>query len=485
MKRHLVMITALCWVSLRLLAQTHQHRPANPPAAPTPDTTQQQPQPAQPAPMPGMQMSPTQQTAQTSGSALTLEQLEQMAIEHNPTLQQAEVELRAAEARKRQAGLYPNPTVGYQGEQIRGGSFNGGEQGAFVQQDIVLGGKLGAAKNVFEQERKQSEVEREEQRLRVTNGVTLAYYQSLAAQETVALRTRLLKVAQDAVQTSKQLFNVGQSDQPDVLQAEVEAEQAELALVAAQQNQQQRWKSLAAVIGNPELPFSSLAGNLEDVPELDPQQWLHALLTDSPAVKIAQLGIARAEAQLTRARKEPVPDLQLRGGLEQNNEVMENGHPVGLQGFAEVGVRIPLFNRNQGNIQAAKANVERARWETQRVQLLLRERLAPSVKNYLTAKTAVDRYRNQMIPRAEKAYSLYLQKYNSMAAAYPQVLIAQRTLFQLHAEYVNALETLWTNTVVLKGFMLTDGLEAPTPPGEIDRPIRETNVPVGSNMSSR
>ena len=81
MKRHLVMITALCWVSLRLLAQTHQHRPANPPAAPTPDTTQQQPQPAQPAPMPGMQMSPTQQTAQTSGSALTLEQLEQMAIE--------------------------------------------------------------------------------------------------------------------------------------------------------------------------------------------------------------------------------------------------------------------------------------------------------------------------------------------------------------------------------------------------------------------
>jgi len=428
---------------------------------------------------------PNQQTPQASGPALTLEQLEQIAFEHNPTLKQAEAELRAAEARKRQAGLYPNPTVGYQGEQIRGGSFNGGEQGAFVQQDIVLGGKLAAAKNVFEQERRQAEVEREEQRLRVTNGVTLAYYQSLAAQETVALRTRLLKVAQDAVQTSKQLFNVGQSDQPDVLQAEVEEQQADLALVAAQQNQQQRWKTLAAVVGNPELPFSPLAGNLEDIPELDPQQWLQALLTESPAVKIAQLGITRAEAQVTRARKEPVPDLQLRGGLEQNNEVMENGRAVGLQGFAEVGVRIPLFNRNQGNIEAAKANVERAKLETQRVQLLLRERLAPTVQNYLTAKTAVDRYRNQMIPRAEKAYSLYLQKYNSMAAAYPQVLIAQRTLFQLRADYISALETLWGTTVVLKGFMLTDGLEAPTPPGEIDRPIRETNVPIGNSMSPR
>jgi outer membrane protein, heavy metal efflux system len=433
-----------------------------------------------------MPSGPNQPTAQSSPPALTLEQLEQMAFDRNPTLKQADAEVRAAEGRKRQAGLYPNPTIGYQGEQIRGGSFHGGEQGAFVEQDIVLGGKLGAAKNAFEQERKQAEVERQEQRLRVTNGVTIAYYQSLAAQETVALRTRLLKLAQDAVETSKQLFNVGQSDQPDVLQAEIEAEQAELALVAAQQNQQQRWKALAAMVGNPGLPFSLLAGSLEDAPELDPEQWLGALLTDSPAVKISQLGVTRAESALNRARREPIPDLQLRGGLEQNRELLEpSGRPVGLQGFAEVGVRIPLFNRNQGNIQAAKANVERAKLETQRVQLLLRERVAPTVQNYLTAKTAVDRYRNQMIPRAEKAYALYLEKYNSMAAAYPQVLIAQRTLFQLRTDYVNALETLWVNSVALKGFMLTDGLEAPTPPSEIDRPIRETNVPTGNNMSPR
>jgi cobalt-zinc-cadmium efflux system outer membrane protein len=486
-KRHLTMIAVLCWVSLRLLAQPQPGQATSSPAArPTPDATQQplRPQTGQPAEK--MPSGPNQPTAQSSPPALTLEQLEQMAFDRNPTLKQADAEVRAAEGRKRQAGLYPNPTIGYQGEQIRGGSFHGGEQGAFVEQDIVLGGKLGAAKNAFEQERKQAEVERQEQRLRVTNGVTIAYYQSLAAQETVALRTRLLKLAQDAVETSKQLFNVGQSDQPDVLQAEIEAEQAELALVAAQQNQQQRWKALAAMVGNPGLPFSLLAGSLEDAPELDPEQWLGALLTDSPAVKISQLGVTRAESALNRARREPIPDLQLRGGLEQNRELLESsGRPVGLQGFAEVGVRIPLFNRNQGNIQAAKANVERAKLETQRVQLLLRERVAPTVQNYLTAKTAVDRYRNQMIPRAEKAYALYLEKYNSMAAAYPQVLIAQRTLFQLRTDYVNALETLWVNSVALKGFMLTDGLEAPTPPSEIDRPIRETNVPTGNNMSQR
>ena len=172
MKTHLVTLVALSLVSLQLVAQNHQHQQTNPPSASaTPAPAQpQQPQGRQQTGMPGMEMgAQSQQPVQPSGPALTLEQFQQMASEHNPTLKQAEAELRAAEGRKRQAGLYPNPTIGYQGEQIRGGSFRGGEQGAFVQQDIVLGGKLGAAKNVFEQERRQAEVEREEQRLRVTN----------------------------------------------------------------------------------------------------------------------------------------------------------------------------------------------------------------------------------------------------------------------------------------------------------------------------
>lgn len=453
-------------------------------------------QPATPShTMPGMNLPPSQQqmpgmdmgqARQPTGPVLRLEDLEQMGIKNNPTLRQAEAEVLAAQGRQRQAGLYPNPTIGYQGEQIRGGSFRGGEQGAFIQQDIVLGGKLGAARNVFEQERKQAEAEREEQKLRILNGIRLAYYQALAAQETVSLRASLLKLAQDAVQTAKQLLNVGQADQPDVLQAEVEADQADLALSAAQQNQQRVWKSLAAVVGNPGLPFSQLAGNLEDVPNLAPEEWLHKLLTESPAVKIARLSVARAETQLIRAKKEPIPDLQLRAGIEQNRELLESsGQPVGLQGFAEIGIRIPLFNRNQGNVEAAKASIERAKQETMRVELLLRERLAPTVQNYLTAKLAVDRYRNQMIPRAQRAYELYLSKYNSMTASYPQVLIAQRTLFQLKADYVAALESAWVNSIALKGFMLTDGLEAPTSPSEIDRPVRETNLPTASSGAQR
>jgi cobalt-zinc-cadmium efflux system outer membrane protein len=415
---------------------------------------------------------------------ITLEELQQMALQNNPTLAQSAANIRAAEGRRKQSGLYPNPTVGYQGEEIRGGSFRGGEQGFFVQQDIVMGGKLGLNRKIFEQEKKQAETEADEQKLRVLTNVRMSYIQVLAAQQTLELRQSLSKLAQDAVDTSHQLANVGQADAPDVLEAEVEAQQADLAVTMAEQNQQRVWKELAAVVGNRRLPLTRLKGNLEETASVNPDELVENIVNESPVVKIADLGVKRAEAGLARAKREPVPDLQLRGGMQQNRELSEtSGQPVGLQGFAEVGVQIPIFNRNQGNIAASKADLERAHREVERVKLVLRERAARVVQNYTFSQTAVERYKNQMIPRAQKAYDMYMNKYHDMAAAYPQVLIAQRTLMQLDVSYVNALESFATSSLELQSFLLTDGLEAPSQPGGTDQPVREVNVPFQMSAS--
>ncbi len=147
-----------------------------------------------------------------------------------------------------------------------------------------------------------------------------------------------------------------------------------------------------------------------------------------------------------------------------------------------MSIPLPIFNRNQGNVQASRADVERAQREVQRIQLVLRERAAALVQNYSTSRATVEKYQNRMIPRAQKAYDLYVKSYGAMAAAYPQVLISQRTLFQLQSDYIGALETLWGNSIALRGFLLTDGLEAPSRPGVMDQPVRELNVPSSTPM---
>jgi outer membrane protein, heavy metal efflux system len=423
------------------------------------------------------------QTPASEQKTITLEELQQMALQKNPTFGQSAANIQAAQGRKKQSGLYPNPTVGYQGEQIRGGSFHGGEQGFFVQQDIVLGGKLGLNRKIFDQELKQAETEAEEQKLRVVTNVRMSYIQALAAQETLELRHNLTKLADDAVETSHQLANVGQADAPDVLESEVEEQQAQLAVAMAEQNQRRVWKALTAVVGNPRLPVMKLEGKLEDTPPINADELVEKIVNESPAIRIAELGVKRAEAALARAKREPIPDLQIRGGMQQNGELLSDGRAAGLQGFANVGVRIPIFDHNQGNIATAKADAERAKREVERVKLVLRERAASVVQNYTFSQSAVDRYKNQMIPRAQKAYEMYAKKYQEMAAAYPQVLIAQRTLMQLEASYTTALENFATSSLSLQAYLLTDGLEAPSQPGGIDQPVREVNIPFQMGVS--
>jgi cobalt-zinc-cadmium efflux system outer membrane protein len=427
------------------------------------------------------------QSATGPAPTLTLDQLQQMALANNPTLAQAQAGVRAAAGRTRQASLWPNPTIGYMGEEIRGGSFGGGQQGVFVQQDVILGGKLGLARRVLAAEGDEAAAEAGEQRLRVENGVRIAFYQSLAAQNMVEVRAKLSALAQDAVETTRQLFNVGQADQPDVLQAQVEGDQAALAVLTEQQEQLRAWRVLAAVVGQPELPLARLAGNLADLPDVNAGHILQTILHDSPAVKIAQLGVTRADAEIASARRAAVPDLFLRAGYANNLEQVNPGQPqsVGSEAFAELGVNLPIFNRNQGNVAAATADRERAAAEVQRVALVLRQMAAPILQDYASSRTMAQSYQSSTLPHARQAYDLYLQKYNEGAAAYPQVLIAQRTLFQLEASYISALENVQINAATLQGLLLTDGLDLPATPGELDRSVREINLPVPENPGGR
>src|SRR5262249_186440 len=169
----------------------------------------------------------------------------------------------------------------------------------------------------------------------------------------------------------------------------------------------------------------------------------------------------------------------LRAGAEYNHETLGSvPFAKGWEGIAEVSVDLPIFNRNQGNVSAARADIERTEQEKRRIALTLRERAASAVDQYSNPRLMVTSYRDDILPRAQKAYSLMLEKYGRMLASYPRVLGLQRKLYELQTEYIMSLEAVWTNGLALQGYLLTDGLEAPARPGDVDRPIRETNVPM-------
>ncbi len=382
------------------------------------------------------------------------------AMAKNPTLRAAAAEVRRFRGEAKQQGLWTNPEVGYEADHIRGGSYAGGEEGGYVQQVVPLAGQRSFARAAVLQQAKAAETALTAQQERVRAAVEQAFYAALAMQEEVVVREQLMHVLVDAAETAHQLANVGQADAPDVLQTEVEREEAVLDYASAQRGYRKAFALLAAVAGDGTMPVVPLHGDLRAFPQLAEGVAQQAADT-SPALQVAEQQMVAGDAAVRSARRQGLPQLTLHAGLQQSNEPLDGTRGrVGVVGVAQAGISLPLWNRNQGAIEAAKAGVEALRAETARTHLQLRLQGEQAMQDYATARLTADRYRTELLPRAQRAFELYRHKYNVMGAAYPQVLVSQRTLLQLQVDYVHALNAAWQNAILLQHGLLSGGMTA-------------------------
>jgi cobalt-zinc-cadmium efflux system outer membrane protein len=399
---------------------------------------------------------------------LGLEELERLALAHNPTVAQADAIVRSVLGRKRQASFYPNPIVGFSADDIKARAPSQSKYFFWAQQTIVTGDKRKLLQAAVAQEQVHAEAEKGMQRQAVLNAVKLLYYEALGAWRTVEVRRDLARLAREAVEISEQLYNIGQADRPDVLEVQIEAERSEVEVSRAENDLGRVWQELAAVVGQPDLPLTPLAGDLEaELPGVDEAAARAQILKESPELRIARTRIGHSEALLARSRADRIPNFFIRGGAGYNFERFDSSKDVGPEFFFELGIPLPIFDTNAGNIAQAEAQLRVAREEARRVELTLFDRLGTVVRNYRDAQRTVESYQRRILGQAQQSYDLYLQRFRDMAASYPQVLIAQRTLSQVRAEYVRALVELWQAAVLLQGQLVRGALEAPAAiPGE-------------------
>jgi cobalt-zinc-cadmium efflux system outer membrane protein len=401
-----------------------------------------------------------------SMSGLTLEQLESMALHCNPTLVQAQAQVEASMSKSFQAGLLPNPVAGYVSEQMGAGGGPGETQGGFIEQEIMRGGKLRLSRAKYRQEAVQAEMQVLAQQMRISNGVRMKFYEILAAQQLVEIERELLQNHEELLRTTREMANVGQANRPDVLQAQVSVQRHRITLRSAENRLRKSWQGLVAMVGMPQLPFSRVAGDIEqDGPTIDFEEALQRIFQNSPELQVARAEVMRDEITVRRERVQPIPNAFLRVESGYNWEV--NRTTAGVQ----YGWNFPIFNRNQGTIREAMAEVTRARAEVTRLELELRERLAEVFSRYQTALATVETYRAETLPQAREAYQLTQDGYRQRRTPWAQVVLSQRTYSDLVEEYVEALLELRHAETEINGMMLVNGLaqpEPPTPGGHID-----------------
>jgi cobalt-zinc-cadmium efflux system outer membrane protein len=332
--------------------------------------------------------------------------------------------------------------------------------GGFVQQEIVTGGKLRLSRAKFAEEANAARWQAEAQRLRVLNGVRIRFFEVVAAQRLISIHRDLVRLNDDAVRTTEALINVGQANEPDLLQARVEARRARVALRNAENHHRGDWEGLVSLVGAPELrptllddrPLESAAA------PLDFEATLANLLCSSPEIHAALAEIRRDQIMVRRERVEPIPNVTVQAIVGHNYEF--NITTAGVQ----LSMPLPIFNRNQGTVREAQADLARDHAEHDRVSLSLRERLADVATRYTDALQSVEDFRAESLPLARRAYDIQLANFRARRAAWPQVLVSKRTYVELGREYVQSLLELRRAEVEINGLLLSDGLAPPATP---------------------
>lgn len=386
---------------------------------------------------------------------LTLETLENRALGNNPAIAEMEAEINAARGRWVQAGLGPNPYVGYSGQQL----FSDGlaeQHGLIIGQQFLRGDKLAFRQAQVAQEIAIAEQRYASQQLRTITDVRQSFYRVLIAQMRVDVTGQLDQIAQEAVIVAEKMRNALEVSDLDVMRAKVERQEAALRLQNARSVHQAAWQGLAIVVGEPGLPLASLEGDIEAaIAPIQLDDAISRLMTESPELAEAMLEIERARARVNRETAEGVPDVDVETVVQSDNGTgSANANLL-------VKLPLPIRNWNQGAIREARAEWEAASRAAERLELALRKRMNEVYQTYVISRDQVEAYARPdgILIQGMESLELTGKAYEATEIDYLALLAAQVNFESTNLAYVEALDQMWESYSEIEGLLLKDGFE--------------------------
>ena len=389
----------------------------------------------------------------TPTEGYTIEQLQQMALQSNPVLNKKRRNIEATYGTWLQVGLYENPTIGFIGEDYTNGGQ--GKQGLAIEQEIVRGNKLGISRNVEKWSIEIARKEWEIAQVKVVNDVKALAYDYMVATYLVEANRTLVKIAKDCVGFSESMAQASELGKNELLQNRILYNRAMVELSKAEQDEQEKWTQLVAMVGRPDLAKQGIVDMIgrtqfDTTPE---QIWQNMSLT-SPEVQLEQLRRKKAQCAIAMEKAEAVSNITVGGALSYH--VTEDA----MVGDVSVSMPLRVYDRNQGNIRKAQAEAMAQACEIERIQLELRTRFATEWNNYTKARTVMRHYETSILPDAKESINLALQGAKHGELTSLELLITQQTYIQSLIEYIDAMRGAAISSTYINGMLLKGGLDA-------------------------
>jgi cobalt-zinc-cadmium efflux system outer membrane protein len=392
-----------------------------------------------------------------------------IALERHPRLAKAQFAIDAANGRYVQAGLYPNPVLQITGDEISDRTGPAGIWTApYLTQEIVRGKKLSLSQAVAAAEVDQATLALLAERYAVVANVRGAFFEALVLQERVAILDRLAQLSDEVARAGRDQLANKQISELDLVQLEVIREKYRADAESARRELPPTYRRLAAAAGDPATPVAAVTGALDTIPQYDLDRIREIVLASHPDLRVASVGVEHARAAARRAEAEAISNVSLSAGYTYQGQNRSNDWAVGFS------MPLPLWNRQQGNIRAANAELGAAIQDVGRVENELSERLANTFRVYAAGAERAGRYRVAVLPRARQAAELSLKAVKLGQFNNLKMLEAQRALAEAALEENKSLADAWKSAAELSGLLLEESWPPrPAPPGpEVAPPPR-------------
>lgn len=429
------------------------------------------------------------------------------ALERNPRLAAFSWEIRAAEARELQAGLRPNPELLFEAENVgvgggpasrsvetaaaldwedgtptpsaartwqrESGAPSGFAEAEFtlsLSQLIELGGKRAQRLRVAARDRDVAAWDYEIARASVLAETARAFCRVVSAQQQIVIAEELVALAKRFQETIRALAEAGKVSPLEEQRFNPELAAAQILLENARHEREAARRALAAMWDDEEPRFGRAEGSLAPISELPALDSLRARIDANPDLKRWMAEFERREAVIELEQSNAMPDLTLEFGVRIQGTEPRNSSTFELatSGVAYsrgrwrpdsdwdtslvfgASLPLPIFNRNQGNIREAQAlacaGAELHRQERLSAATALSEAYHEAAKRFGELRAL----ENEIIPSADKVFSLTEEGYRQGKFSYLDVLDTERTLAEARIRREAALLEYHRNRITIE-----------------------------------
>ena len=371
---------------------------------------------------------PRAQGPQGGPRTLSFDNALDLATSRNLGLEAARRQRAIRDAAVRTAGQIQNPDVVFDFTQDRP------HYGLMFNLPIEIGGKRGRRIDLAKEELTLADVDVQAQLRVVRHDLRVLFYSLLASDEHVKLAGTARDIARRFRDGAQARFDAGAAPRLEVMAAELGVTRAETDLDLAAGSRTAAQAALNGVLNLPPQQALALVGALADRSAAPPYE---RALTMAIASNVdlgrldREIAIEQRRLDLVRAERTPTPVFSVGGIFDNPGEFT-----AGWSGA--IGIGIPIFSRNQGEIAASIATTSQLRAERDALRLAIEARVFGIVARLDAQGRQVEAYRDRLVPTATDLETLAEESYRAGRTSVLGVLEAQRSLRELQREALQA-----------------------------------------------